>query len=457
MGTAQNLWRNITSWLNQMSQPPPETTKSAVEDATENRLNYQKNDDALDITYTVANKLSKLAMGGSQISIHDGKGGENDRTVYVKEILEDYFSEFTNSVTQTNAFGGIVSKVYTTSTGELSIDTLPQDRIIILKTSGDKITSAIIVAEEVILPNKVTLERQELHVLEGNTLTITQVILEDGKKVPIEKYEQFRDLPEVTLIGNIDNILASMMTSPVDTRKFGKESLYGVPITFGAEKLIAEVNMFNEKLTKEIRLKDSFVGVSDLLFDTSYDENGNVRTKSTPKSGLYQKFKSDNADFFEEFSPTIREQSYINSINFKLSQIEKTIGVSRGLLTESESSNATATEIKRSSYDTMAIVSAIRKRIEVLFDGLLQQILVVSSINNELKGDVVVTFEWSSDLLEDSAEQFTQIQWGYTSGLLHEYEARAFITGESHEEAKENVPTGAELIENEDPTQQTVM
>lgn len=457
MSTMGNLWRNITNWLNMMSQAPPETTKEAINNAVENRKKYQDNKDTLDITYTVANKISKLAMSGSQINIHDGKGGENERSIYVKNILDDYFAKFSNSVTQTNAFGGIVSKIYTTNTGELAIDTLPQDRIIILATNGNKITSAIIVAEEIILPNKVILERQELHKLVGDTLTITQIILEDGRKVPLEKYEQWRNLTEVIEINNIDTILASMMTCPVDTRKFGREAMYGEPITFGAEKLIAEVNMFNKKLTKEINLKDSFVGVSDLLFDTSYDSNGNAREKTTPKSGLYQKFKSDDADFFEEFTPAIREQSYINSINFKLAQIEKVIGVSRGILTETESSNATATEIKRSNYDTMAIVSEIRKRVETLFNELLKQIDAVSDSNGNLTNDVVISFEWSGDLLEDSQEQFTQIQWGYASGLIHDYEARAFITDESHEEAKESMPTGSELIENEDPTQQMVI
>lgn len=457
MSAMGNLWRNITSWLNMMSQSPPETTKEAVDDATENRLKYQSNKDTLDITYTVANKISKLAMSGSKINIHDGKGGENERSIYVKTILENYFEEFGNRVTQTNAFGGIVSKIYTTNTGELAIDTLPQDRIIILSISGNKITSAIIIAEEVMLPNKVVLERQEFHVLVGSTLTITQIILEDGKQVSLEKHEQWRGLPEVLEINNVDTILASMMTCPVDTRKFGKESMYGVPITFGAEKLIAEVNMFNERLTKEIDLKDSFIGASDLLFDTSYDSNGNIKSKSLPKSGLYQKFKTDTDEFFKEFTPDIRDQSYINAINFKLAQIEKVIGVSRGILTESESSNATATEIKRSSYDTMAIVSEIRKRIEVLFDELLQQINIIADASDKQSGDVVISFDWSTDLLEDSKEQFTQIQWGYGSGLIHDYEARAFITDESHEEAKESMTTGSELIENEDQTQQTVI
>jgi hypothetical protein len=104
-------------------------------------------------------------------------------------------------------------------------------------------------------------------------------------------------------------------------------------------------------MQKEFASKGAFVGVSDLLFDGK---------NKLPTDGIFKKFKSDDTNFFEVFSPDIRVQSYISGINYKFGLLEKAIGVNKGVLTDMETVDATATAIRRSTADTFALVDDVR-------------------------------------------------------------------------------------------------
>ena len=145
-----------------------------------------------------------------------------------------------------------------------------------------------------------------------------------------------------------------LFRSLIDSRQV--QDLYGVPVTYGCEEIIREIQETLSQIRQEFELKKSFVGVDNRLFG---------KDNQLPGNGLFRFLTgSTNDKLWEIFDPAIRDSSYYNRLDNLFGLLEKQIGVSRGILTKPESRGATATEIKASIYDTYSLVEATRDSIE---------------------------------------------------------------------------------------------
>ncbi|GHU53269.1 hypothetical protein AGMMS49975_10870 [Clostridia bacterium] len=69
--------------------------------------------------------------------------------------------------------------------------------------------------------------------------------------------------------------------------------------------------------------------------------------------------------------------------------------VAKGVLTNMDTANATATEIRRSTKDTFSLVDTIRKRLEVGIRDLLYAFDVLANANNLTpRGEYEAVFDW---------------------------------------------------------------
>ena len=177
------------------------------------------------------------------------------------------------------------------------------------------------------------------------------------------------------------------------------------------------------------------------------DKNGHWEL---PEDVIYKKFNSDKDDFWEVFSPEIRQSSYYERLRELYSRLEKEIGTSAGILTEIETANATATAIKRALYDTLTIVDDLRDNLEQGFDDFFKACDVLANAYNVVpSGTFEISFDWDLSLLEEPSETYNQYVQGVSQGVVKKEELRQFIfSDETLEESKKAI----EEIEEETPS-----
>ena len=135
--------------------------------------------------------------------------------------------------------------------------------------------------------------------------------------------------------------------------------------------------------------------------------------------------------------------------------LEKQVGTSKGILTDVETSNATATEIKKMLKDTFDLVDDIRDTLEDGINDFINACNILANYYNlSPQGEYEVLYDWSYDLLEDPGTTFNQLIQGHSKGAIKTAEIRQFLKpSETLEEAqavveeiKEQNPTTKDLL-----------
>lgn len=398
--------------------------------------------DEINFTSIFANKLSNYVVSDSTVEML----GVTRRTEILNTILQKVMDNGKKIVGMALGYGGVVLVPYVKD-GKLQYNIVEQNRMTIDSTNGELITGATIIADQKTITYGMisdTYFRLQNSRIENNRLIITQKYVdEQGREVDVSDVEEWRNIKPVEIITNVDRVLFGYIKCPINNR-IG-DMKYGVPITFGCENTIAEIKECLKQVAREFKIKEGFIGVDETLF-----KDGKL-----PKNGLFKKFNFDSGDSFEEYSPQIRESSYYARLQELYTRLEKQIGTSKGVLTDLDTSNATATEIKRAMYDTFALVSDIRKNVEKGLDDFMYACNVLANVANLTPvGDYEVNYNWDYSLLEDSQETYSQMMGGINQGVISKAELRNFIVGsETIEESKKAI----EEIESQEPTVEDIL
>ena len=218
-------------------------------------------------------------------------------------------------------------------------------------------------------------------------------------------------------ISNVDRALFGYIKSPINNRKTNDK--YGVPITYGCDSTIKEIKETMKQLMYEYEAKRTFVGLDVTLFD---------RNNQPPKNGLYKLFDfgTDGEKQFEIFDPEFRD--YTTRLQELYKRLEHEIGTSYGILSEVDTANATATEIKRSMYDTFTLVDDMRSNIEKGLDDFFYACNVLANAYNlSAQGEYELDFSWSYTLLEDPQQEFNQLMMAENKGIVKKVEIRQWL------------------------------
>ena len=127
-------------------------------------------------------------------------------------------------------------------------------------------------------------------------------------------------------------------------------------------------------------------------------------------------------------------------------RLEHEIGTSYGILSEVNSVNATATEIRHAMFDTFTICDDMRSNIEKGMDDFFYACNVLANaFNLSPQGDYEVSFEWSYSLLEDTATEWQQLTYAENKGIVSKVELRQWLKpDETLEESQKAIEEIAE-------------
>lgn len=435
------MLKNLFLWIVQtLFKRKTEVTSKDVEDNTKYAVAYERIDN-INFTSIFANKLANYTISDSNMNIE----GDNPRTELLNKIAQSMWKKAKKIVSMGFGYGGVFLIPYVKG-NKLYYTIVPQSRVTIDSTEGDLITGITILAERKEITkgigNTKTYIRWTNYRLENGNCVIEQKFSDEtGQEIPAPDF--WRNILLKQTISNVDRVLGGYIPSPVNNRKTNDK--YGVPITYGCEATILEIKETMKQMIREYELKECFVGVDYTMFKA--DKNGKLNR--LPENGLYRLFDFDDKDNkFNVYDPQFRD--YTIRLQELYKRLEHEIGTSYGILSEVDSQNATATEIKRAMYDTFTICDDMRSNIEKGLDDFFYACNVLANAYNlSPQGEYEVSFDWSYSLLEDTQTEWSQMTWANNKGIISKVEIRQWL---KPDETLEESQKAIKKIQEENPS-----
>ena len=406
------MFKNIIKYiLTNVFKIKTQTTDKEIDDNSKYARIYESIDD-INFNAIFSNKLANYTISDSNMNIE----GENARVDLLDKTGQSMWKKAKKITSMAFGYGGVIIVPYVKG-GKIYYNLVPQDRLTIDETDGELITAATVLAERKVINStsnkKVYLRWTNYKVENGNMVITQQFSDEKGNKIPAPDF--WKDIQEVRTITNVDRVLFGYIKSPVNNRKANDK--YGVPITYGCDATILEIKETMKQLVREYELKECFVGADVTMF------NGK---NALPSNGLFKKIDSTSDDFFEVFDPQFRD--YTARLQELYKRLEHEVGTSYGILSEVDSQQATATEIKRSMYDTFTLCDDMRSSIEKGMDDFFYACNVLANAYNlSPQGEYEVSFDWSYSLLEDTQNEWSQLIWANNNGIVSDVEVRQWL------------------------------
>ena len=433
------MFKSIIKYiLNNIFKINTQTTDKEIDDNSKYARIYEGIDD-INFTSIFSNKLANYVISDSTMNIE----GDNKRTELLNMVGNSMWKQMKKIVAMAFGYGGVAIVPYVKG-GKIYRSIVPQSRITIDSMDGELITGATIEAERKVINNNVGKKiyiRWTNYKIENNNLVITQQYSDDkGNKIAVPDF--WKDIQEVRTITNVDRVVFGFIKSPINNRKTNDK--YGVPITYGCDTTILEIKETMKQIVREYELKEVFVGADVTMFDGK---------NALPKTGLFKKIDAGQDDFFEVYDPQFRDYSIRLQELYK--RLEHEIGTSNGILSEIETQNATATEIRRSMYDTFTICDDMRSNVEKGLDDFFYACNVLANaFNLSADGEYEVSFDWSYSLLEDLDSEWEHLTYAENKGIVKKVELRQWIyPDETLEESQKAI----EEIEQENPTMEQLI
>ena len=437
------MLKNIFLWILQnIFKVNTQTTQKEVEDNQKYANEYERIDD-INFNSIFSNKLANYVINDSNVNIT----GENARVELLDKTTQSMWKKAKKITSMGFGYGGVIIVPYVKG-GKIYYSIVPQNRLTIDEIDGENIIGATVLAEK----RKVqSINGEKIYIrwtnykVENESITILQQFSDEkGNKIPAPDF--WKNITESQTITGVDRVLFGYIKSPINNRK--TDDKYGVPITYGCDSTIAEIKETMKQLFREYKLKEAFVGADATMFDGK---------DALPTTGLFKKIDSGDDTFFEVFDPQFRP--YTDRLQELFKRLEHEIGTSAGILSDVSTANATATEIKRSMYDTFTIVDDMRSNVEKgIEDFLYSANVLANAYNLSPQGEYEVSFDWDYSLQEDSQEAFAQLMTGLSKGIVSEVEVRQWLkpdetledSQKAIDEIKASQPSVEDLIGNQE-------
>lgn len=433
------MFQKFIMWIFRLFNIQSQTTQKEVEDNQKYAVEYERID-GINFNSIFSNKLANYVINDSNVNIT----GENARVELLDKTTQSMWKKAKKITSMGFGYGGVILVPYVKS-GKIYYNIVSQSRVTIDEIEGENIIGATIIADKRTvnrgIGNSKTYYRLTNYRVRNGNIEITQKFTdENGHEVAVPDFWKNIELKKV--ITGVDRALFGYIKSPINNRK--TDDKYGVPITYGCDSTIAEIKETMKQLYREYKLKETFVGADSTMFDGK---------DKLPLNGLFKKIDAGDDTFFEVFDPAFRP--YTERLQELYQRLEHEIGTSAGILSEVNTANATATEIKRSMFDSYTIVDDMRSNIEKgIEDFLYSANVLANAYNLTPQGDYEVSFDWDYSLLEDSQETFSQLITAQSKGIISEVEVRQWL---KPDETLEDSQKAIEEIKASEPTVEQIM
>lgn len=396
----------------------------------------------------IASEMARLITLELKSEI-DGSG----RAKYLNDAYQKVLSHIRQPVEMGCAKGGLVFKPYVSASG-IVVQTVQADCFFPVSYDDTGRLIQCVFAEQV-FRGADYYTRLEVHTLRKGQLEIknkayhSRVAEQLGAEIPLAAIDQWAGLAESVVFGDVDKLPIGYFRVPL-ANNIDSNSPIGASVYSRAISKIREADRRYSQLNWEFEAKETAVHVADAMLQDNPDG-----TSAMPKGKerLYRKLKYETGardkPLLDTYSPDIRDQSYLNGLNSQLRSIEFSCNLAYGTLSDPQSVDKTAEEIKASKQRSYAFVSDAQMALQTALDDLIDAMDFYATLYKLAPaGNYQVSYKWDDSIVMDAEKERQQDLQEVRDGIMQKWEFRAKWYGETEEQAKAAIQAANEA-ENE--------
>jgi len=367
----------------------------------------------------------------------------------LNNIFESAIEKLNENLQSGLAVGSFIIKPL----GENKVEYITADKFVPVEfDSQGRLTKVVFIATKKIDDNNVY-HRLEFHSVDARGLTIINKAFhsnsetELGKEVSLESIEEWSNLHEQVIYAGMLKPDFGYYRNPIKNEI--DNSFCGVSIFDSAINLIKKADTQFGRLDWEYESGERAVHVDVTALQASPILGTDGKTKYVmPKLNkrLYRgmNLEGKNGDLLEDYSPELRDANFINGLEEYKREIEFNVGLSYGDLSNPQSVEKTATEVKASKKRKYNTVSAIQKNLKECLEDLVYALAFYNALTTT-GYEFICNFKDS--ILVDEETERQQDRQDVSMGVMSHLEYRMKWYGEDEETAKKMLPQQAEVIE----------
>lgn len=441
------MWDKLRDWVRKWLGVQPEDEPSPEGFARA----YERADDE-NVTALIASKLSTLTTADSTLDVTDTTSNGDkpgQRVVLIRDLLVDFWHNDAAWVTAQALGKGGKLLVPTVSGNNVRITVLDQDRLVIREMTGRQITAATLLVD-VVRKNRMRYSLlADYELTDGGQSIRYSVATDEGTLMDVTAVAQWANITPEIHIAHTDRLLLGYLRCPRDNRRDVKR--FGVPITFGAENLIAELAEHVRIYRREYRLTRPMLALDSTLWRDGFGPGTDralnihaVRRTVQDSDDPFVPFDArtlDGSGIWQYYAPAIRQDAMEARYQSICRRIEKACGLSQGILTERQATNyANMDEVRAAQYDTYSLVRAMRDQWEQAVDDLAYAIDALAEhfglTPAGARGQYALTWSWDTMMIESSTQAFAQNVELVSRGAMSLAELRQWVLGGSLNDAQ---------------------
>ncbi|MGN0660081.1 MAG: hypothetical protein ACI4JX_00010 [Oscillospiraceae bacterium] len=408
------MLKKISQWLEMYRGNAPWTNDEYVK--------------SLRLEQGICREFADVVLSELEISITNDK---------LNEVVSKHIAALNENMQSGLALGSFCLKPL----GDDKAEFVTADKFIPLKFDDDGNLTGVVFVSTRQVKSDSFYRRFELHELTGNGLRIKNMAFhsssanEIGAPCELAEVDEWAELiPEV--IYPVDRVDFGYYRNPIKNEIDG--SFCGVSIYESAQEIIEKADIQFSRLDWEFESGERVINVdiTALQEAPAFGTDGKKRYKM-PKLNkrLYRGLNLDggNGDFYKEFSPEFRDSNIINGLEQIKRAIEFNVGLAYGDLSDVQSVEKTATEIKHAKQRKYARVNAIEKNLQKCLEDFT---FGVAFYNGLTKSGYEFNCKWNDSILTDEDTERKQDIQDISIGALPLWQYRMKWYGEDEKTAK---------------------
>jgi len=388
---------------------------------------------SLNLAAAVCSELARLTT----IELESEITG-SDRAAYLNEQYRSVLKKARVFVEYACAKGGVILKPFV-SGGRICTSIVQADGFMPIAFSPEGELIGAVFFDSLQRDGKYY-TRLEEHILKGDIYYITNTAYvgrfpEDmGKEIPLSSVCEWAELEKSCRIENVKRPLFAYLKMP-SANTTDSSSPLGASAFSGAVELIKDAYRQYSHLLWEFES-----GKRALFLDecaVRRDEDGNA---SLPEKRLYRMLSTGDDTLFEDWSPELREQHILSGLDRILRSIEFNCGLAYGTLSNPQSVDKTAEEVRASKQRSYATVCDIQNALKKALYELIEAMDIYCDIYSLApSGEYSVSFNLDDSIICDRSAEFSEKMLLLEKSIIAPWEMRSWYFNEDEAEAKKMI------------------
>ena len=367
------------------------------------------------------------------------------RADWLAQQRQPFMEQLQAKVEQGCALGGMAFKPYPVSDG-LAVDCTPADRFFPTGFDGSgRVMGGVFVDR--FTQGQRFYTRFETHSLgEGGRYTIRNAAYQSasesvlGQPVALASVPAWAGLEEEVTLANVKRPLFGYFRVPL-ANNIDRESPLGVSVYARAVPLMRQADEQWSRLLWEFEGAELAVDVSSRAFDKDLKTGKAIIPKHQQRLFRALDLGDVEKPLYQVFAPEIREDPLYKGFQDILRRIEFQCGLAYGTLSDPQTVEKTAEEIKSSKQRSYSTVASMQRALEAALDDLTYAMDVWATVAKLTPaGKYETAYTWDDSIVTDTDKEFAQRMELARSGMLKPEQMLAWYFGCSEEEAAKMLP-----------------